>query len=356
MIRLCQKDLDACLNVVFELNSDLDADRFADRLMPLLARLVPVDYCTWNNFNERNRQYKIRYYPARVQVEHLMPQFAETFHTSPLFDHYQQRGSQPKRISDTTTLREFQKTAIYNEYYRHIGMRHQMIFFLHGKKEIRIVPAFNRARRDFSERDRDVLALLSPHIARAYRNAQIASRLKASLSHIGGGLDALSRAVILAEAGGQILWLSPLAREWLAESFADFTPAGEQLPQAITRWLERLERSAQAGRPKFSEIQIPAPAKQRLMAYGGKTGNEYVIVLMRERDEINAVAAQSHGLTTREAEILFWMSEAKTRQEIATILRVSWRTVGKHIEHIFDKLGVDNHLQAQRIGLELRRA
>ena len=80
-----------------------------------------------------------------------------------------------------------------------------------------------------------------------------------------------------------------------------------------------------------------------------------MLALIRERMEIDPATARLHGLTPREAEILFWISEAKTRPEIGAILGISWRTIGKHMEHLFAKLGVENRLEAQRLGLELRR-
>jgi DNA-binding CsgD family transcriptional regulator len=51
-------------------------------------------------------------------------------------------------------------------------------------------------------------------------------------------------------------------------------------------------------------------------------------------------------LTLREGEILHWVGSGKTNTEIAWIMTISPRTVQKHLEHIFDKLGVDNRLSA----------
>lgn len=52
------------------------------------------------------------------------------------------------------------------------------------------------------------------------------------------------------------------------------------------------------------------------------------------------------GLTKREAEILHWISKGKSNNDIATVLSSSPRTVAKHIEHIFIKLGVDSRTSA----------
>ncbi|TCS59929.1 LuxR family two component transcriptional regulator [Primorskyibacter sedentarius] len=52
------------------------------------------------------------------------------------------------------------------------------------------------------------------------------------------------------------------------------------------------------------------------------------------------------GLTAREAEVLLWLSHGKTNRDIADILSVSARTVNKHLEQVFHKMGVDNRTSA----------
>jgi DNA-binding CsgD family transcriptional regulator len=52
------------------------------------------------------------------------------------------------------------------------------------------------------------------------------------------------------------------------------------------------------------------------------------------------------GLTAREGEVLLWLSHGKTNRDIADILSLSARTVNKHLEQIFHKMGVDNRTSA----------
>lgn len=58
------------------------------------------------------------------------------------------------------------------------------------------------------------------------------------------------------------------------------------------------------------------------------------------------------GLTPREAEVLFWVAQGKSNPEIATITGVQLTTVKKHLESIFNKLGVENRTAAAAIALE----
>lgn len=52
------------------------------------------------------------------------------------------------------------------------------------------------------------------------------------------------------------------------------------------------------------------------------------------------------GLTHREADVLLWIARGQSNVEIGASLQISPRTVKKHLEHIFDKLGVRTRLAA----------
>ena len=59
-------------------------------------------------------------------------------------------------------------------------------------------------------------------------------------------------------------------------------------------------------------------------------------------------------LTSREAEVLSWLSKGKTNRDIAQILGLSPRTVDKHLEQIYSKLGVENRTAAAAIAVNAK--
>lgn len=61
---------------------------------------------------------------------------------------------------------------------------------------------------------------------------------------------------------------------------------------------------------------------------------------------LQPVALERFGLTRREAEVLAWVAQGKTNAEIGMILGTSPRTVEKHLEHIYQKLGVETRTAA----------
>jgi DNA-binding NarL/FixJ family response regulator len=59
------------------------------------------------------------------------------------------------------------------------------------------------------------------------------------------------------------------------------------------------------------------------------------------------------GLTPREAEVLLWVAQGKGNGDIGLILSTSESTVKKHLEHIFEKLGVENRGAASLRAVEV---
>jgi DNA-binding CsgD family transcriptional regulator len=72
-------------------------------------------------------------------------------------------------------------------------------------------------------------------------------------------------------------------------------------------------------------------------------------------DEAPAVAAAA-ALTAREREVLDWVAAGKTNRDIATILGASARTVEKHLERVYEKLGVETRTAAAMRWRGLRRS
>jgi DNA-binding CsgD family transcriptional regulator len=80
---------------------------------------------------------------------------------------------------------------------------------------------------------------------------------------------------------------------------------------------------------------------------------EYLLLLKKCASEWNLESLkEALGLTFREAEILMWISRGKTNKEVGLILESSHRTVNKHLEHIYEKLGVTTRAAAVAMVLQ----
>lgn len=253
--RLSHRDVDACASVLHRLYAATSPHNFPQRLLEILFELVPSEHVSYNEFNDREPRYVAVSFPHRPEIQQFVPQIEKHLSSHPLFEHVQRAGTEPQKISDVVTFRQFSDTALYQEYYRHIGTKHQLLFFLSAPPGSRIGLALNRDRSDFTERDRSVLTFLSPHVSRAYQNVRVASELAGSMECLGKGLDSIRRAVLLADAHGAIRWQSPLALEWLREFFP-IHPSTQRLPPELKNWLNRAESSINQGGGRFFRTAI----------------------------------------------------------------------------------------------------
>ena len=78
----------------------------------------------------------------------------------------------------------------------------------------------------------------------------------------------------------------------------------------------------------------------------------HVAVQRKRPDFSSAKPLEKLGLTPKEAEVLLWVAQGKSNAEAASILDVGEATVKKHLEHIFEKLGVEKRGAASLLALE----
>ena len=179
----------------------------------------------------------------------------------------------------------------------------------------------------------EVLARLATHL----RNAHV-SRLARE------AVDVAGLGVVLLDSQGRIAWRSPQAMHWLEEALG---PQGEAAP--LKGWLQAAITQG--------ETLTPLPNGSQLQAqYLGQTGPGETMILLRQgAPAVNAAHKRLSGavLTPRETEVLSWLAKGKTNRDIADILGMSPRTVNKHLEHIFEKLGVETRTAAAAIASSL---
>lgn len=178
----------------------------------------------------------------------------------------------------------------------------------------------------------EVLARLATHV----RNAHSTRMAREAVEVAGMG------AVVL-DAQGRMAWRSPQATRWLESAFA-----GETRARDATAWLASAATSGEA--------VAPLPDGGRLLArHMGQSGFSEAMLLLRVAAAGAAAAPRipSAPLTPREAEVLSWLAKGKTNRDIADILGMSPRTVNKHLEHIFEKLGVETRTAAAAMAGQL---
>lgn len=221
------------------------------------------------------------------------------------------------------------------------------IIFMTGLTETEhVVAAFSAGGADYVTkpiRPAEVLARIAAHLQNARQMRQARS-----------ALDAFGQATVAVRVSdGKLVWQTPLARNLLA---AYFSGADEQTPPRLLAWIGEAESARLAGREP-SSLLLAADNRRLLASFHDRTGEEEWMVVLREENDASATESliAAFRLTQRESEVLYWVTLGKTSKDIGDILGSSPRTVNKHLEHVYEKLGVETRTAAANLAMSKMR-
>jgi DNA-binding CsgD family transcriptional regulator len=259
----------------------------------------------------------------------------------PLIAHYLRTGDgSPMKISDLVPRRLFRATELYRVVYGPMGVEFQMAVTLPSAPGTVVGIALNRDRRDFGERDRAVLALLQPHLAQQRRD--VAEREAAGAT--AGMLELLladrHQAAVALGRGDAVAAASARAAA-LLRAYLPRPARPGALPDAVAVWLARTRAAGLAVPEPLVVDGADGTLVGRLLTAAAPGGHDVLLLEERHRDDGRALAALAAlGLSARQAEVLALAAKGWTNAEIAARMIISPRTVQKHLEHVFDRLGV----------------
>jgi DNA-binding NarL/FixJ family response regulator len=211
------------------------------------------------------------------------------------------------------------------------ALSHVPVIFMTGLSETpHLVEGFEVGGVDYvvkPTRAEEVLARLATHA----RNAR-AARLAREAVDIGG------HGVLVVDARGRTAWRSPQAEAWLRQFFPE--RGGTPPPE----WIDGARRADLDG--TTPEFRVERDRMTLLGRPAGSVGLGEFMLLLELRASSALERRAIAPLTGREAEVLSWLAKGKTNRDIADILGTSPRTVSKHLEHIFEKLGVETRTAA----------
>lgn len=251
--RLERHDCERLLELTGLLYSPGQSEVLRRQLLQGLQSLIPHELgaCHW--MQPSRHEITAWYEPQRKPLPATHQHFWRHFQHHPLNRLVFSKPAQAWILSDVMSRPAFRRTETYAELYRPLGLDCEITALLPEKKTAGtfFLLSLHRRGEDFTERDRTVLNLLLPHVARAQH--RLAGRPSAAAP--GGAAH---------ESG---------FHDWLREQ---------------TPW----------------------------------------------------------HLSRREAEVLFWLCQGKTNDEIGTILGIAGRTAETHALRIYPKIGVENRYGA----------
>ncbi len=317
MAGLQTKDLRAIVAFLGDA-STIDAPvPYTTELLDRLADLIGCDYATYNEFD----------FARRTVVSYVVCSKGQEFWelTKAEWDGLvgelvSDRDVERDGIVTTADRLQYEQRKLFEgvpDLSAELGIVDQMCVRI-GPPGARFV--LESCDRDFGDRDRLLMRELQPHLFEMWRRASVKRRLQAALAALD---DDQAEGVVFVGTAHDVEFASASAQRLLESHLGRAIP----LPGPIVGWLEN----------GHDEPFVIANGDSQLVI---RTADRGTTLVLHEE------AAGRHLLTRREYEVMRCVAVGLTNEEIAQRLWIGVPTVRKHLEHVFDKLGVRNRTAA----------
>jgi DNA-binding CsgD family transcriptional regulator len=311
--RLSSADLRSALAAAGEWHRAATHSELAEVAVSTLRHLVRCDAVGWNEVDLRQGELRALTAPADYFDPEQVDTLKRLIGQHPIVQHVASTGdTSATKISDFVTAREFHRLELYCDFFRPLHAE-DLIAVIVQAEPVMIGLAFTRDRRSYVERDRALLNLLRPHLATAYRSVAIRIEALEMAEVLERGLD--GRAVVPLAPDGRLAHRSMLLERWFGGSAA--APAQGVYDRTDVRLVVRRVE-----------------------------GDPPLLLVDEQRLTPDPVHARELGLSNREAHVVALAARGFTDAQIADELVVSPRTVAKHLQHVYDKLGVHSRAEA----------
>lgn len=352
---LSGRDMNVVLDFLRELYAATDLSQFLAYVPAGIRRLTHAERASYNVVGfcfEAHLDPAADALPGAAQVlQWYRAHYAEMQRQHPLLAYWRKtRDGGAVKISDFLTRSQYHRLPLYNEALRHFGTESAMRISLPLSADTLAGITIGRGRPDFSERERLILNLVRPHVAQADRNARALSRLRDALAQASRTMEQLPMSVVICERDGRVRTATRSAWDLLSRYF-DHRIQADRLPGELERWVRECVLAAQQNPDRVPTVLVLEHDGRRLVVRFLANPDGHA-VLLEERvsgEDLEVVppqALESLGLTPREAEVLALAIRGETNLEIGAALGASARTIGKHLEHIYGKLGVSTRAAA----------
>ncbi len=354
-MRLRHSDWKRLLKAIAVLNSDSDPSTLVGRAIKTANSLVQSEITAFDFFDDQGvhtgdfwydppNAISAAEYEIFVNVAHEHPFSPEVFGN---------KRRDAMTTSDVLTTPNFHRTAIYNEFFRLVGVDHQLLVALQIADDQIVTYNFSRVRRDFTNEERLIANLFAPHLNNAIRNAHMVERLQAATNNLNTALADKSVGIVSFDHSTKLRYLSDFGSNLLDRYYGKDELRDDGVPKRLADWVANCDAQRKAD-PMISEFKLKLEKNSATLCLTVifDDAKQEKIVLLEEHRRASPVVLYSLGLTQRQSEILYWVSLGKTNKDIALLLAISPRTVHKHLENIYVKLGVETRTAAMSLAVE----
>jgi DNA-binding response OmpR family regulator/DNA-binding CsgD family transcriptional regulator len=215
---------------------------------------------------------------------------------------------------------------------------HLPVIFMTGLSETQhVIEGLNAGGVDYVTKPiviDELIARIRVHLS----NARVAHGTRTAL-------DVTGRFLIATDSAGQLIWSTLQAETLLRAAFPDQDIQHDGLPASVSGRLSQVIRN---DNQPAAQTVVAGTAKHLKFFYLSRMQcGEFLFRLTEDDANSDSDLLRQHLLLTqREGQVLIWIARGKSNRDIGEILGISPRTVNKHLEQIFVKLGVENRASA----------
>jgi DNA-binding CsgD family transcriptional regulator len=334
--RLTKRELRALLDFIKDCYPICDLETFSERVISRLAKIVPREFIVNSVVKPGREQNASATYSLHIGSPSKNKNFARRIHEHPIFVRHEKKRD--------TAQGQFHRLASHGKFDAHLGIKYRI-----AQRLIKQVP-LDRRSKVFSDRNQILFNLLSPYVNQAYRNAQTVTHLQEKLTLVDLALYRLSLGLIFLTPEGKICLATTWAMQQLTSYLGPQFLRKNCLPEPLWRLVKQQEIAlASKGKNDVLLQQNPlvlAREMKRLVIRPVFDFDQILLLLQEQSIMPQPQALVAFGLSPREAQVLSLVVQGKTDKEIGMILALSTRTVQKHLEHIYQKVGVQSRTAA----------
>lgn len=263
-------------------------------------------------------------------------------------------------LEKTISYDTFQSTEYYNDFLKPQKIHHKLIINMVAEKELygRIVLTRPQKSRPFTKKEIRTAKTVSPYLAHALAHNDLRRKIKLKGSLLNHIEEQSSIGVILLDGSFNIIYRNPKAEEICGKFNGTWTTAGYTDPISFQflndcREIRADLKSCPEGGmvvPRYSVVK--GPNRTRFLLISKALDQD----LSCEDSEMFMVSIQKHSpakidlqylmdtfhLSKRETDVVTLLFLGLKNAQIAGELFVSEVTIKKHLQSIYDKVGVSN--------------
>jgi len=363
------------------ISSSLDKDLFRQKLLDSFLKIFHMENSI---FFLADGNSKLTDFMGINTEDRYLRDFINYYHRYDPFDLIQRpfRGNRIIRLENLIYYPSFLKTEYYNDFLRPQKIHYKTVVYLKSQSALQGIIGLFRPKGfgNFSEKDLGIIRILTPYLSQALKNIDIFRRIQFENSIFKMADQDSSSGLIILNDRLELVHMNNRAKDFCkiltnpdnghqesGNSASHYPLIPDTIKEDCCHLKEQLKRGVSAITPlptyrmlRFSEYRKYSLCSQILPKVISPENRLFYLIKiddLTQQTNLNIGALEiDFGLTRRETEILVNIFNGLKNAEIAEKLFISEITVKKHLQHVFEKTGVNSRTALIRKTIEYQPA